>query len=251
MNIRINDFAAVDLCRMAAAGLMNRVDTKFVAPAALLPQLLEAMRPLFRIQLAADSRIARYATQYFDTPELDFYLMHQNGKLNLRKIRIRSYLDTCSSFLEIKDKDNRGRANKRRVPATLSRTTTAGDWGEEERRFLEQSAGLAPTRLVAALENRFRRMTFVNAQATERITIDTDLAFLNPLTGKASGLEKLMILELKQNSRQRSDFGDILRRLRIRPCAFSKYCIGSVLTNPGVKYNRFKSKMQLINKLVQ
>jgi hypothetical protein len=250
MSILINDFATVGLNEMESVRLMNRVDSKFVAPTWLLPQLLEAMMPLYRIQLVGNSRIARYGTQYLDTPTLECYLMHQNGKLNRQKIRIRSYPDSALSFLEIKNKNNRGRTNKKRIPTAFRRISSVEDFGEEKI-FLEHHSHFAIGRLSPVLENNFRRMTFVNNQASERITVDTGLSFSNPLTGNEFEFENLMILELKQNNLQRSDFRDILLRLRIRPCSFSKYCIGTFLTHPGVKYNRMKNKMHVINKLIQ
>ena len=42
----------------------------------------------------------------------------------------------------------------------------------------------------------------------------------------------------------------MLRQLRIKPSGFSKYCIGSVMTNRGLKHNMFKQKMVRISKLV-
>ena len=94
-------------------------------------------------------------------------------------------------------------------------------------------------------------MTFVNGRATERITVDINLSFFNPPTGNSFLFDNLMIIELKQISLQRSDFKDIHARLHIKPCPFSKYCTGTFLTNKNVKYNRFKSKLHTINKLIQ
>jgi hypothetical protein len=251
MNIPINDFATVGLDEMDSLRLMDRVDTKFVAAASLLPQLLEAMRPLFRIQIIDDRRMADYATQYLDTPALDCYLMHQNGKLNRRKIRIRSYLDSNLSFLEIKNKNNRGRTDKKRIPTAVRCISSIEEFNSEEKNFIEQRSRYAADSLAPVLENRFRRMTFVNVRASERITVDIHLSFFNRQTGNAFQFDNLAILELKQDSLQRSDFKDILSRLRIRPCSFSKYCTGTFLTNPDAKYNRFKTKMHIINKIIR
>ena len=43
----------------------------------------------------------------------------------------------------------------------------------------------------------------------------------------------------------------MLNEFRIKKISFSKYCMGIVLTNANVKYNRFKSKCMVINKLTQ
>jgi hypothetical protein len=250
MNIPINDFATIRLDEMANIRLMDRTDSKFVAPATVLPRLLEAMIPLFRLQTVHAHRISRYVTQYLDTPALDFYLMHQNGKLNRQKIRIRSYPDSGLSFLEVKNKNNRGRTIKKRIPVGLSCISSVDELAEEGKQFLDAHSHFAGDRLVPVLENSFRRITLVNNSVSERITIDFDLSFLSDRTGRTHTLDGLTVLELKQDGRQHSGFRDILGSLRIKPCSFSKYCTGTFLTNTDVKYNRLKCKMTVINKLI-
>ncbi|MDR0698534.1 MAG: polyphosphate polymerase domain-containing protein [Tannerella sp.] len=250
MNIPINNFATISLDEMTDIRLMDRIDSKFVVPISIMPQLLNAMIPLFRVQTILGKRIARYLTQYFDTPTLDFYLMHQNGKLNRQKIRIRSYTDSDLSFLEIKNKNNRGQTNKKRIPVNISCISSVDELGEGKF-FLDKHSRFASDSLVPALRTSFRRMTFVNNRVSERITIDVDLSFRNDRTGNTCSLDNLMILELKQGGRQHSDFREILGNLHIKPCSFSKYCMGIFLTDTSVKSNRFKYKMTVINKLIQ
>jgi len=40
---------------------------------------------------------------------------------------------------------------------------------------------------------------------------------------------------------------EMLRQLRIHPHGFSKYCMGSALTNPQLPVNRFKDKLRDID----
>ncbi|MDR1814828.1 MAG: polyphosphate polymerase domain-containing protein [Tannerella sp.] len=310
MNIPTNDFRTISLDEMDNIRLMDRLDSKFVAPVALLPKLLELMMPLFRIQIIDNNRIANYATQYLDTPTLDFYRMHRNGKLNRQKIRIRTYVDSNKSFLEVKNKNNKGRTVKKRVSVSFPRIYDSNEL-DGNRAFLDKHSLFDASRLVPALENAFQRMTFVNDRASERITIDINLAFQGllhsvrnddladdsgllhsvrndedgrspslrgtkqsndslqdanfPITTslqgtdlsttslrgtKQSNLNNLMIIELKQDGRQHSDFRNILTDMRIKPVSFSKYCIGTYLTNEEVRGNRFKYKYHIINKLI-
>jgi hypothetical protein len=242
--------AVITLDEMSHIRLMDRIDTKYVANVALLPKILSLMQAKFKVQIIGDKRIANYATQYFDTKALDFLKMHQNGKLNRQKIRIRSYIDSRLAFLEIKNKNNKGRTSKKRIPSPVSHVETI-DGLADGLKFLDDNSLFPTTMLEPVLENNFQRMTFVNRKATERITIDTGLSFFNCVTQEKTTLNDAMILELKQDGWQRSDFAEILRELRIKRSSFSKYCIGMVLTNPGCKYNRFKRKIQLINKLLQ
>ena len=41
----------------------------------------------------------------------------------------------------------------------------------------------------------------------------------------------------------------IMQQLRIKPLKVSKYCIGTALTTPEVKKNRFKAKIRMIEKI--
>jgi hypothetical protein len=215
------------------------------------------MLPYFKVQIINEKRIAPYCTQYFDTPHLDMFLMHQNGKLNRQKVRIRSYIDSNLSFLEVKNKNNKGRTSKIRVPIQQSHLNSIDEL-DDNKQFLEKNSIFGSDKLVPVLANNFNRITLVNNRKTERITIDLDLSFTNYKTEEETSLEKLMILELKQDGWKHSDFRDILNRLRIKKISFSKYCMGTFLTNPvidtanpDIKYNRFKRKITRINKLIQ
>ncbi|MDR1683795.1 MAG: polyphosphate polymerase domain-containing protein [Candidatus Symbiothrix sp.] len=254
MNIPINDILEqmkpITLEEMKHIRLMDRVDSKFVAPVSILPQLLELLRPDFKIQIIEDKLFAAYTTQYMDTPELDFFLMHQNGKLNRQKIRIRSYVDSNLSFLEIKNKNNKGRTQKIRVPVAQTHIERVDELAEEQD-FLHTHALFELKNLEPVLSNTFNRITLVNNNATERITIDWNLTFQNLLTGKEESPEKLMVLELKQDGRTASKFREIVNHLHIKQSSFSKYCMGTVLTNPDIKQNRFKAKWSIINKITQ
>jgi hypothetical protein len=256
MSIPINDLlvlermAPITLDEMDNIHLMERIDFKFVAPVSLLPQLLEEMAPYFKVQIHNGKRVASYSTKYLDTPDLNLFVMHQNGKLNRQKIRIRTYLDSQVSFLEIKNKNNKGRTSKIRVPSPLSQIQSIEEL-ELNKSFLTKHSLFDSHILTPSLSNRFSRITMVNNEETERITMDFDLCFTNYQTGFTKEMENVLVLELKQDGWQRSDFRDILNRLRIKQFSFSKYCMGTALTNPGVKYNRFKSKWIIINKLAK
>jgi hypothetical protein len=238
----------ITLDEMSHIRLMDRIDTKYVAHLSLLPRILDLMEGKFKVQIIDDNRIANYATQYFDTEALDFFTMHQNGKLNRQKIRIRSYMDSNLSFLEIKNKNNKGRTSKKRIATSVSHVDSVDNMNDGEKVFLNSNSLFETRLLTPVLENNFQRMTFVNKNESERITVDLNLSFKNYLTGDSRMLDDLVVLELKQDGWQRSDFAAILQQLRIMRSSFSKYCMGTVLTNSDVKYNRFKRKIRFINK---
>jgi hypothetical protein len=246
----LEQMQTISLDEMGNIRLMDRIDSKYLAPVVLLPQLLEEMLPYFKVQVTDGIRISPYCTQYLDTPALEMFVMHQNGKLNRQKIRIRSYLESNISFLEVKNKNNKGRTHKKRIPIECSHLDSIHDL-KEQKQFLEENSLFDTNILQPALANDFKRITLVNNKSTERITIDVNLSFSNYSTGNKKTINELMVLELKQDGWQHSDFKDILNQFRIKKISFSKYCMGTVLTNPDIKHNRFKSKCLIINKLTQ
>ncbi len=231
---------------MSSIRLMNRTDTKFVSSKTKLVQLLRHAQGKYFVQEIDGKRIADYRTIYWDTNEHRFYLEHHNERAPRQKVRVRTYLDSDITFLEVKTKNNHARTKKKRimVPAP-DRLIEAG--GEE---FLENHVNESLGSLHPTVQNRFQRITLVNYGKTERLTIDFNVQFRNFETETGCGTGDLVIIELKRDGNQYSPVLDILRTLRIKPSGFSKYCIGSVLTNPALKRNMFKEKLVRINKLV-
>ena len=89
----------------------------------------------------------------------------------------------------------------------------------------------------------------VNYGKTERLTIDCNLRFENLKNNSSASMSPLVIMELKQDGRAQSLLKEVLFDMRIRPFKVSKYCIGTAMTNPLVKQNRFKKKLRRIEKL--
>ena len=68
-------------------------------------------------------------------------------------------------------------------------------------------------------------------------------------TGAVASMDPLVVMELKQDGRAHSLLKEVLFDLRIKPFKISKYCIGTCMTRPEVKQNRFKKKLRRIAKL--
>ena len=259
MDELLSTYAPITLDEMSGIKLMNRTDTKFVTTVDRLRLLLESARHDYRAQEIGGKRIARYYTAYFDTPDNNMYIVHQNGHAGRQKLRIRSYVDTGQNFLEVKTKNNHGRTKKKRVDME-GFDPTAPDHGirflrqDEQYRsydaFLRKHLRYDPTVLTEHLENHFDRITLVNKAKTERVTIDSGLCFHNIQTGRDMDLTGLVIIELKRDGLQPSPILGMLRELRIKPCGFSKYCMGSALTNPSLKRNNFKERLRLVDRLL-
>lgn len=181
---QLNDLAVwrrmptLDLDRIAAVRLMNRVDTKYLVDERRCMELLEMAADQYYVQIIDDCRACRYATLYYDTPQWDMYHLHHNRRLTRQKIRTRTYVETGVTYLEVKNKSNKGRTHKRRMAldrslfAAAATDTAAAD-------FLRREARYAPETLSPSLATRFVRVTLVNRAMTERLTIDFDLHFDN------------------------------------------------------------------------
>ena len=103
--------------------------------------------------------------------------------------------------------------------------------------------------MAPSLETVFSRVTLVNPEKTERSTIDFDLGFNNVRCGTSANMGNLVIVEVKQDGSIPSKLREILLESRVKPIRISKYCIGTAMTDNGVKSSRFKQKMILINKM--
>ena len=111
----LGKFQPVSLSEMDKVKLMRRTETKYVFDATMLPEVLDGLAGTYRVLEIEGVRRNPYNTVYFDTDNLKFYTEHHNGKLNRQKIRIRTYVNSAISFIEIKTKNNKGRMIKKRV----------------------------------------------------------------------------------------------------------------------------------------
>lgn len=256
----LSEMPAIGLDEMSGIRLLRRIDTKFVTTVDKLAAFLTAAAPYYYVQELNGSRLADYHTLYFDTPDCRMYSKHQLGHANREKLRIRSYMDSGISFLEVKRKDNHGCTHKSR----MALEGFAADDPIAEQFFLDDadvrrcchpflSAHLSydVSALRSQLSNRFQRVTMVNHAKTERLTIDTDLHFRHTRSGAASVLPHVAVLEVKRAGHSPSPALKLLRELRIFPHGMSKYCIGMALLSDEVRVNRMKPKLHSVLKMTQ
>ena len=241
----LNTFAPISLEQMSSVKLMNRTDTKFVTTQERLQQLLKMALQDYYIQEIDGQRNLEYDTTYFDTRNFDMYCQHQYNHANRQKIRFRTYCISGLQFMEVKTKNNHGRTKKKRIEVKDMNVNET-----EKRDFLSQNLHYSVDSLQPALNNHFSRITLVNKAKTERLTIDSQLSFHNLVNGEYKDMGNLVIIELKRDGRVPSPVLDMLRQLHIHPHGFSKYCMGSALTNPQLPCNRFKRKLIEIKKIV-
>lgn len=242
----LQEMPPITLDEMSGIRLMNRTDTKFLANKALLLEVLKLAKDDYYVQEIQQKRIARYRTTYWDSENYQFFRMHQAGRKPRTKVRVRTYEDSDGlTFLEVKKKDNHGKTKKKRIEVR-SQTEVFESGGDE---FVTKKVGQSLHNFHPCLQNYFKRITLVNKGKTERLTIDFDIDYTNFDTNKLDNSDQLVIIELKRDGRVFSPIKDILLKLRIKPHGYSKYVIGSYMTNPNLKANRLKIKMRSIRKI--
>ena len=234
----LSTFEPISLEQMGSVKLMNRTDTKFVTNLEKLKQLLKMARDEYYVQEIDGVRNLEYDTTYFDTDDFNMYCMHQWKHTNRQKIRFRTYCVSGLQFMEVKTKNNHKRTKKQRIKVVDMDLTD-----EEKRLFLGKHLHYDVNRLQPALNNHFARITLVNKGMTERLTIDSGVHFNNLVSREQMDMDNLVIIELKRDGHVFSPILNKLRLLQIHPHGFSKYCIGSALTNKELPFNRFKQKV--------
>lgn len=241
---------SITLEEMDGVKLLNRIDSKYLTNEATLLQVLADARAAgYRALETEGVKVSPYNSIYFDTPQLKMFLDHHNRRLVRQKVRTRQYVNSGTTFLEIKRKNNHGRTKKKRMGIEAVEMMGFGS-DPAACAYLAKHSWFRAGDLAPVLSTAFRRITLVNPAMTERLTIDTSLLFTNFRTGKKASLEDAVIIELKQDGHAASQMKGILLDRRVKPVRVSKYCMAVTLTDPSVKSGRFKVKVRTIEKTI-
>ena len=258
----------------SAAGLLTRVDRKYLVPLERAQDLINGLTPDTRVLDIDGRRRFSYASTYFDTPGLEAFMLAARKRRRRFKVRTRTYLDTGLCFLEVKTRGARGTTVKRRMgyhPDDASRLTGPG------RAFVAAClastgvTGPAAAREIAAalrpvLATTYERTTLHLPDAEARATIDTTLTWqrltpgartraaavtasapqaLRParLTaaindGEPVAVADVAVVETK-NPATPSPADRALWDAGHRPTRISKYATGMALLHPELPANRW------------
>lgn len=248
LTAKLKEFKGISLEELGRAPLMNRVDEKFAFPMELLEPFLNVLKENYDVLSIDGKEIFAYSSQYYDNKSFQFFHDHHRSLPNRFKVRIRKYLDSGLTFLEVKEKI-KGRTDKKRIATTDFKT----DFSPNEREFLNYRLR-KDVDLVPVITNNYKRITLVNKYAEERLTIDFDI--INGAPGISActknSLNNVVIAELKQPIKNRnSPFYQLMKQARIRPFRISKFCFAmmDMYDGPDLKANRFKPKKLFLNKL--
>lgn len=214
----------------AASSLQARQDRKYVVDERVLARLLDALAGQVAVLEVDGLRASRYATRYYDTPDLLTARHHAQGVRRRFKARTRTYVDSGLVRLELKGKGRGGQTVKFALDGAepdLDATGRAFLRDALDRCYSPSYQPDVVDRLHPTLDMTCTRTTLVGTTEQVRITADRDLRF-----GDACLREELAVLEVK-SAGPRTGVDRLLVGLGARPMSFSKYVAAVELTRPG------------------
>ena len=279
MPLSTNHLTTTTLAELnSAAGLLTRVDRKYLVPLTCAQNLVDGLAPHARVLAIDERRRFSYTSTYFDTPGLEAFMLAARKRRRRFKVRTRTYLDSGLCFLEVKTRGARGTTVKRRMgyhADDASRLTGPG------RAFVAAClagagvTGSAAAREVAAalrpvLTTTYERTTLHLPRAEARATIDTALTWrclgpaapagssagtvagvpmspqaLRPANltaavneGEPVSVADIAVVETK-NPATPSPADRALWEAGYRPTRISKYATGMALLHPELPANRW------------
>ena len=228
---------------MDSSRLMNRTDHKFLFSPKKLERILPMLKEEYRILTIDNQNCFTYRSFYFDTRDFEFYRIHHNGKSNRHKVRFRNYVETGTTFLEVKFKNNKGRTIKNRVAVEAAENVLSDD----SKKFIHEISGIRDD-LEFKIENSFSRITLVHKTNPERVTFDFNIKYT--CNGQDIPFDHIAIAEVKQQAFNRQS--TIMGALKEQKCysnSISKYCLGIFSCFPWIKHNQFKPNLLKLAKL--
>jgi hypothetical protein len=240
----VHDLKSVSLAELDSVSLQNRIDSKYVLSRDFINKLFPCLLENYKVLSIKGTRVFTYENNYFDTNDLLFYKDHHNGYSNRIKVRSRKYVESNLSYFEIKKKEKVYRTNKIRV--SLNDIVTYVN--EEKQNLVQSLTRKEVNNLELILKNNFKRITLVNNDFTERVTIDFNLHFSDEIN--LVSFEKFIVLEVKQSkTTQESPLVSFLRANNTRENSFSKYIFGVMALRPEMKKNNFLPIIKNLSKI--
>lgn len=253
---QLHELNAIDLGELAGVALLNRIDTKYVMSDLQAAQILDRCRHQYSVLEVEGRRASLYSTQYFDTERLTMYHDHHNGLRDRYKVRLRAYMESGTTWLEIKRKTNLERTVKRRLPLAIANPESfaqeMGLFTQEEGCFIRECTPYDPADLHPSANNEFFRVTLAssNPAMPERITVDFALRLR--WQERSMALPGIAIAEVKRpRAAGSSPFTNAAHALHVEPTPFSKYCMTVALLVPNIRRNLFKEPLRQIDQVAQ
>jgi hypothetical protein len=228
------------------AGLQARVDHKYIVHYETLEQLLAQLGDDYLALEIDGERLQEYDSVYFDTPALEGYRHHMQGRRKRFKCRTRLYGESAC-FFDLKLKGRRGETVKRRLPLSpMAHGSLTSDASAFLKRELLQEYGHAPpAQLTPMLHTSFARLALTHAHREERLTLDFGLVLARAGGGERYRMRPDHVLIEAKSATGHGTADRLLPKLGARPLSMcSKYCLGVALSHPGLPTNPYRSLLR-------
>ncbi len=239
---KLNEFVKIDLKELDEVKLLNRIDSKYIIHISQFVDLLEEIKPDYKVLKIEDKLIHTYESLYFDTDDFTLYNYHHNGKADRFKTRYRKYVDSGLCYFEVKYKDKANRTDKKRV----KKEEIILELDDRDKSIIEHNQ-VDINALKPQVWIYFKRITLANNNMKERLTLDLDISFKRHEQSQA--FPHLVIIEIKQDkSSSSSAILNALKKRHLEEIGFSKYATAIALME-NVKSNNFKPNFIKLKKL--
>lgn len=244
MTPELPDLPVIGLADLARdAGLLTRIDRKYVLTTAQADRVLAGLPGGTRILQIGGRREFGYRSTYFDTSRLEAFAATATSRRRRWKVRTRTYADIGDCWLEVKTRGPRGSTVKTRIAHPAARDTVLDDRalrfvaGELARLGGDEAASAMARALRPVLVSTYRRAAFLAPDAASRATLDWDLGW-HGAGGLTRDSPDVVILETKSPSAA-SALDRRLWSLGHRPARMSKFGAGLVLLDPALNHHRW------------
>ena len=234
-------FSVLDFSEIPSELLLsNRKDLKYLINKELVQYLFDRLKGEYCIQAKSGKTLSSYTSRYYDTEDFLFYSDHHRGKLNRQKVRTRTYEDG-KSFLEIKQKDNKGLTHKSRTEID-----DAAFLIENYSSFLDNIGGYKQP-LEEKLRVQYDRITLYHKSMNEKLTFD--FSYHVDFDQRSFRINNIVMVESKGLNHGTSFFNLLMKEMKIHSVSFSKYCFGLINIYSSLKHNNFIPLQKKINKI--
>lgn len=235
----------------AEAGLLTRMDRKYLVPPDDAQEVIDTLAPRARVLQIDGLRDFRYASTYFDTPALDAFFLAARKRRRRYKVRTRTYVDSDLCFLEVKTNGSREATVKDRLTYSADDADRLTDEGRDfvVERLVESDtcqpdeARQIADALAPVMDTTYERTTLHLPDDSARATIDAALTWgaLGPdgaRTDRRVIVNGLTVMETK-NPSTAAPTDRLLWARGHRPTRLSKYATGMAVLHERLPTNRW------------
>jgi len=252
-NSTLQSFRTLNLTELnATSSFLKRIDRKYLLNWKQLSEILSELKNDFQVLEIKGQKIFSYDNVYMDTEDYLFYNQHQNKQKSRTKVRTRYYIDSNLAFFEYKQKNN-WITRKYRYEFPSEEHGFMTKWKKRFYQWVWQSTywdQKAPI-ISPAIKTKYKRITLVAKNWTERLTIDFDIRTINLREKNASevNLKNLVIVESKSLSKKCTS-SEIMKSHKFEEAnSCSKYSLWVVYSWLTKKFDTFKKTMKKIKEI--